>query len=127
VTTHFVFTKLIVDDLDTQATFYATVFGQVVKHRFSGGEGDGAFEEIVMGPVSGEAPSLLLVRYDRKAPEPGEAVLGFAVADVDEAVRAALAAGGVVRSEPKSLPQQGVRVAEIADPERHRLELVQYL
>ena len=127
MTSHFAFTKLVVDDLDTQAEFYTTVFGQVVKHRFSGGEGDGAFEEVVLAPADGEGTSLLLIRYNHKAPQPGEAVLGFAVTDVDEAVRAALAAGGVVRSEPKSLPHQAVRVAEIADPERHRLELVQQL
>jgi len=87
----FVFTKIVVDDLDAQATFYSTVLGQVVKHRFTGGEGQRAFEEIVMGSEAGDGPSLLLIRYARgDRPQPGEAVFGFAVADADETVRFAL-------------------------------------
>jgi lactoylglutathione lyase len=123
-----VFTKIVVDDLDTQAAFYSTVLGQVVKHRFTGGEGHRAFEEIVMGSEAGDGPSLLLIRYAQgDRPQPGEAVFGFAVADADETVRAARAAGGTVRSEPKSLPQPAMKVAELADPEGHLLEIVQYL
>ena len=124
----FVFTKLIVDDLDAQAAFYSSVLGQVVKHRFAGGEGRRAFEEIVMGSEAGDGPSLLLIRYpDGDGPQPGEAVFGFAVADVDETIRVAQKAGGSVRSEPKSLPEAGVKVAELADPEGHLLEIVQNL
>ncbi|PRX99741.1 VOC family protein [Allonocardiopsis opalescens] len=123
----FRFTKIVVDDLDAQAAFYSAVLGQVVGHRFGGGEGDGVFEEVVMGPARGDdGPSLLLVRYPRRrTPRPGEAVLGFAVADVDETVRAAEAAGGVVRAEPRFLPQVAMRVARVEDPEGHLLEIVQ--
>lgn len=124
----FAFTKIVVDDLDAQADFYSTVLGQVSKHRFTGGEGHRAFEEIVMGSAAGDGPSLLLIRYvDGSSSRPGEAVFGFAVADVEETVRAARAAGGSVRSEPKSLPEAGVKVAELADPEGHLLEIVQQL
>jgi lactoylglutathione lyase len=124
----FVFTKIVVDDLDAQAAFYSTVLGQVVKHRFSGGEGRRVFEEIVLGAEAGDGPSLLLIRYVHgDSPRPGEAVFGFAVADVDETVRAARAAGGSVRSEPKFLPEAGMKVAELADPEGHLLEIVQQL
>ena len=122
------FTKIVVDDLDAQAAFYSAVLGQVVKHRFTGGEGRRAFEEIVMGSEAGDGPSLLLIRYvDGDSPQRGEAVFGFAVADVEETVRAARAAGGSVRSEPKSLPEAGMKVAELADPEGHLLEIVQQL
>jgi hypothetical protein len=47
------FIKIVVDDLDVQAAFYATVLGQVAKHRVSR-EG---FEEIVTSPVDGDGPS----------------------------------------------------------------------
>ncbi len=123
----FAFTKIVVDDLDAQAAFYSTVLGQVSKHRFTGGEGHRAFEEIVMGSAAGDGPSLLLIHYVDGSSQPGEAVFGFAVADVEETVRAARAAGGSVRSEPKSLPEAGVKVAELADPEGHLLEIVQQL
>lgn len=128
VSAHLVFTKLVVDDLDTQADFYAVVLGQVMKHRFSDGEGDGAFEEIVLGSAQAEGPSLLLIHYPhRETPQPGEAVIGFVVPGVDQAVRAVEAAGGVIRSRPKSLPQQSVRVAQVEDLESHRLEFIQQL
>lgn len=122
----FVFTKIVVDDLDAQAAFYTAVLGQVVKHRFIGGEGERVFEEIVLGAESGDGPSLLLIHYaSGGTPHSGEAVFGFAVTDVDATVRAALAAGGTVRSEPRSMPHVAMKVAELADPEGHLLEIVQ--
>ncbi len=54
-------------------------------------------------------------------------MLGFAVADVEHTVRAAVTAGGVVRSGPTAVPSLGVCVAEIEDPEGNRLEIVQQL
>ncbi|WP_228004257.1 VOC family protein [Amycolatopsis sp. YIM 10] len=120
----FVFTKIMVRNLDAQAAFYATALGLVVKHRFSGGEGDGAFEEVVLG----DDPSLLLLHYPyRVQPPSGGAVLGFAVADLDQAVRAVEAAGGAVLTEPKSIPEAAMRVAKVEDIEGQLLELVQYL
>lgn len=122
------FTKIVVDDLDAQAAFYSTVLGQVVKHRFTGGDGPHGFEEIVMGSAAGDGPSLLLIRYvGGSTAQPGEAVFGFVVADVDETVQAARAAGGTVRSEPREMPQVGMKVAELADPEGHLVEIIQQL
>lgn len=116
------FTKIVVKDLDAQSAFYTAVLGLVPKHRFSGGAGDGVFEQIVMG----DEPSVLLLHYPhREPPQPGEAVLGFAVTDVDEVVRTATDLGGLVRSEPKTLSQPAMRIAVIADPEGHLLEIVQ--
>ncbi|MGC7101786.1 VOC family protein [Amycolatopsis lurida] len=120
----FSFAKLVVKDLDAQAAFYGAVLGLAEVHRFSGGEGDGAFDEVVLGGQ----PSLLLMHFPRRTfPRPGEVVLGFAVDDVDRAVRAAEAAGGVVRTAPKSIPQPAMRVATVEDTEGHLLELVQHL
>ncbi len=62
------FIKIVVDDLDAQAAFYATVLGQVAKNRVARGEGDGAFEEIVTGTTESDGPSLLLLRYPAARP-----------------------------------------------------------
>jgi predicted enzyme related to lactoylglutathione lyase len=124
----FTFTKILVDDLEAEAAFYSTVLGLVEKHRVAGGEGDGAYAESVMCCAHSDEPSLLLLKpLHRQVPTPGEVVLGFAVADVDEAVRATEASGGSVNSGPRSLPQHGLRIAQVKDPEGHLLELVQRL
>ncbi|MEV1248660.1 VOC family protein [Nonomuraea sp. NPDC050022] len=121
----FSFTKLLVGDLEAEAAFYSTVLGLAVRHRVAGGEGQRPYEEIILGSAGGEEPSLVLLRRE-VAPQPGEAVLGFTVGDVDQVVRAAEAAGGVVRSGPRDMPQAGLRVAQVEDPEGHLVELVQY-
>jgi lactoylglutathione lyase len=123
----FAFTKLLVGDLEAEAAFYSTALGLVARHRISGGEGQGAYEEIVLCVAGDQEPSLVLLRRLHQAtPEPGEAVLGFVVHDVEQVVRAAEGAGGVVRSGPKIVPQAGLRVAQVEDPEGHLVELVQY-
>ncbi|MGO4430405.1 VOC family protein, partial [Streptomyces sp. MCAF7] len=123
----FAFIKILVNDLETESAFYSSVIGLTEKHRVTGGEGDGAYMESVMDSPQGEEASLLLLKHlHRKAPAPGEAVLGFSVADVDGAVVAALAAGGSVRAEPRSIPRYGLRIAQVVDPEGHLLELVQH-
>ncbi|MFF5965228.1 VOC family protein [Streptomyces collinus] len=124
----FTFTKILVDDLEAEAAFYSTVLGLVEKHRVAGGEGTGAYSQSIMCCADSDEPSLLLLKLlHREAPTPGEAVLGFAVADVDEVVRATETAGGSVSSGPRSLPQHGLRIAHVKDPEGHLLELVQRL
>ncbi|KUO11484.1 hypothetical protein [Streptomyces dysideae] len=75
--------------------------GQIAKHRLSGGEGQDAFEEVILSARDTDEPSLLLIQYiHRDAQEPGEIVLGFAVDDVDEVVTAVREAGEAVRSTP---------------------------
>lgn len=119
------FVKVVVNDLDEQAEFYRSVLSLAVVHRLSGGEGEGRYEQLVLAG-SEVGPTVLLVRYpDRGVPPAGEVVLGFGVADVDAVVRAAVAAGGLVRVEPRALPGTGMRVAVVTDPEGHALELVQ--
>jgi predicted enzyme related to lactoylglutathione lyase len=43
-----------------------------------------------------------------------------------EVVRAAEAAGGVVRVAPRTVPQAGMTVAQVKDPEGHLVELLQH-
>lgn len=114
------FIKIAVADLDAQSRFYAEVFGLSEWHRISG---DG-FEEIVLAAAAG--PSLVLVWHARHpAAEPDGTVLGFDVADIEETVRAAEAAGGTVQAGPRTLPGACIRTAVLRDPGGYRVELVQ--
>jgi len=121
------FTKLLVGDLEAEVAFYSTALGLITKHRVSGGQGRTAYEEIVLSPAESDEPSLVLLRRLHQAtPTPGEAVLGFVVDDVEQVVRAAEGAGGVVRSAPKAVPRAGLTVAQVEDPEGHLVELLQF-
>jgi predicted enzyme related to lactoylglutathione lyase len=123
----FAFTKLLVGDLEAEAAFYSTVLGLVTKHRVSGGEGIDAREEVILCAVGHEEPSLVLLHRPHQArPEPGETVLGFVVDDVERVAQAAEGAGGAVRVAPKTVPQAGVTVAQVEDPEGHLVELLQH-
>jgi len=119
----FTFTKVVVGDLDAQCGFYGAVLDLNAVHRLVNGEGAERYEQGVLRGA-GEGASLVLIAYaSREVPVPGEVVLGFGVADVDAAVRTAVAAGGSVRIAPKSAG--GRRVAVVLDPEGHAVELLQ--
>ncbi|WP_188193094.1 VOC family protein [Nonomuraea sp. SYSU D8015] len=119
----FAFTKILVGDVEAEVGFYSAVLGLVTKHRLSAGEG----EEVILCAEGHEEPSLILLHRPHQArPEPGEAVLGFVVDDVEQAVRAAEGAGGVVRVTPRVVPQAGVTVAQVEDPDGHLVELLQH-
>ncbi|MFG6198231.1 VOC family protein [Nonomuraea sp. JJY05] len=123
----FAFTKLLVGDLEAEVAFYSTVLDLVTKHRVSGGEGPEAREEVILCAAGHEEPSLVLLHRPHQArPEPGETVLGFVVDDVEQVVRAAEAAGGVVRVASRTVPQAGMTVAQVEDPEGHLVELLQH-
>jgi catechol 2,3-dioxygenase-like lactoylglutathione lyase family enzyme len=101
-------------DLERAARFYAALGVEFVRERHGGGPEHLAAR---LGPVvfevypQGDGPSSLGVR------------LGFRVGSVAEAVEAARAAGGAVVSEPRPSPW-GVR-AVVADPDAHRIELLE--
>ncbi|MGW9131907.1 VOC family protein [Streptomyces sp. NPDC055681] len=124
----FHFTKILVTDPEAQFAFYSSVLGMAEKYRVRNGEGDNALEEIIMTPAGGGDPTLVLLHYlNRPKPTPGEAVLGFSVPDLEATVRQAVAAGGTVAVPPKAMPEFGISVAFVLDPEGHRLELIQPL
>ncbi len=120
------FVKFTVGDLDKAAAFWSAVLHQREVARFTLGEGDGAFEEVILGPADGEGQSLLLLRYlSRPAPAPGGTVTGFGVTGIDEVVAAVGEAGGTVLAPPRAVPGAGVTVAVVADAEGHQVELVE--
>ena len=54
-------------------------------------------------------------------------MIGPSVVDLDAAIAAAVAGGGSVAVEPVEIPQHKLRLAYVADPEGHLLELLQSL
>lgn len=113
------FLKFTVSDLPAMQAFYEKAFGmQVQKHL----ENPGNTEVILTNP---KGMDLALVRYnDGRKVVLGTAngPIGFYLQDVDSAYKRAMAAGAVSRSPPGGGP--GVRVAVVADPEGHEIELL---
>jgi lactoylglutathione lyase len=118
------FVKIFVADLDRSAAFYAASLGFVVGARFSAPE----FDEVILRPGEGvRGGSLVLCRWkDGRALVLGNAhgPLGLRVDDVDAAHGQVLAAGGVSRIAP--LDFKGSRLAIVADPDGHPLELIAF-
>ncbi|MFC8433574.1 VOC family protein [Streptomyces sp. NPDC057253] len=124
----FHFTKILVNDIESQFAFYASVLGMAEKYRYAHGTGDDALEEIIMTSAAGGDPTLVLVHFpNRPGQGPGEAILGFTVPDLDDTVRRVSEAGGTVEQVPFEVSDFKLRAAFVLDPEGHRLELVQSL
>ena len=130
MSSQFSFTKIIVADVDRLFAFYRAVFGMAETARVRQGEGDAELDEIIMGPAGAgySVPSLVIQRYpNRPIPAPGEATLGFIVADIDRTIKTALAAGATIDQPLRTAAEHGIRVAFIKDPDGHRIEIVQML
>ncbi|MBF6347469.1 MULTISPECIES: VOC family protein [Nocardia] len=124
----FAFTKILVNDLPAQFDFYSTVFGRVERTRYEFDDRPDALAEIIMTSPDGAEQSLVLLHYkNRPAPAPGSAVIGFEVQGLDDVVRRAAAAGATVTQQPTTMADIGIRVAFVADPEGHVLELFERL
>ena len=123
----FAFTKLVVADLARLERFYCDALGMQVRARLDIAEKGWDLEELIL--VVGRSQTLLnLIHYrDRPAPAPGEVVVGLSVDDLDATIAAAVAGGGSVAVEPVEIPEHKLRLAYVADPEGHLLELLQSL
>lgn len=127
-TTRFAFTKVFVTDLDAQASFYKSVFDLTEKARIVVGEGADAIEEVLLTTGRGDDSTLGLWRYrNRATPVPGEATVGFDVCDAHETIRRVEGAGGAVVEPVQGMPEHGVLVGFVTDPEGHLIEIVQSL
>lgn len=123
----YAFTKIIVADLAAMERFYCDGLGLRVQTRIAVDKPGYALRETVL--VVGESGTLLnLVQYlDRPCPTPGEAVVGLSIDDMNAVIAAATEAGGSVVTPPVDIPDHQLKVAYIADPEGHLLELLQPL
>lgn len=126
--TRFAFTKVLVDDLSAQSSFYCSAFGLTQKTRLTVGVGNDALEEVILTTGRSDDGSLVLLRYlERDTPPTGELVLGFNVADVRATVQRVAELGGSVVKAPTEMAELGVIVAFATDPDGHLIEIVQNL
>ncbi len=123
------FTKLVVDDLDRMAGFYCDVFDLYETGRLhieQGAIGE-PIEEIFLCPSPDDRyGSFVLFKFlARPAPRDNETILGFQTRDLDALLARAEARGGRLAAPIKAMPELGVRVAMVLDPEGHLCELVE--
>ena len=117
----FSFTKLLVDDLEKAASFYASVCGLVEHQRVDATIDGRPIREITFLPTYPGGGSLTLLKF-LGAPKPhtDELILGFTTSDLE-----AFAAGGCVADPIRAMPEHRLRVAFVKDVEGHLIEVVQ--
>lgn len=124
----YAFTKIIVADLALMERFYCDSLGLKVQARIAVDKPGWALRETILTFGDPSGTLLNLVQYlDRPCPAPGEAVIGLSVDSIDAVIDAATRGGGSVATPPVDVPDHGLRIAYIADPEGHLLELLQPL
>lgn len=121
----FFFTKIVVGDVGAAERFYTRALGLEVTSRVKR-DGDKPVEETIFIVPGHDAGSRFIVErsFDRDPPPTGETVLGFFVGDVQESVDAALEAGARLIHPIQDNPEHQVRLAFVADPEGHVIELL---
>ena len=123
----FMFTKLVVADIDKSAAFYAGVFGLVEMHRIEAEIMKRSVSEVVFMATYAGGPMLILARFnDAPAPAHNELILGFATQDLEAALDRVVNAGGRI-VEPIQQPYPGMRHAIIADGEGHLVQISQMM
>lgn len=125
---HFVFTKLVVGDLDKCARFYEAVAGLKAQARIDAVVDGRNITEIVYEPTSkGGANFVLFAYHDAKTPVKDETITGFSTDDIEGFARRIRENGGSVYQGPDDRPEHGLKVAFARDPEGHVIELIQPL
>jgi len=120
--------KIQVQDIDAAEQFYVDALGLEVSGRVTQGEGEGLMLERIMAVPGGPrgATNFILISFpNTPCPAPGEATIGFMVEMLETAIERATAAGATLDVPPTDLPEYGLRLAFIRDPQGHRVELLQ--
>lgn len=124
--TQYGFAKTVVHDLDAMATFYEEVFGLIAFNRHQDQMFGRAIDEITYQSTYQGGAALTLIKYlDSTGPIAGESVQGFITEDLEALVDRAVKAGGTVPEPIRAIPEFGLRVAFVLDPEGHLNEVVQ--
>lgn len=124
----FMFIKLNVVGLEAAVAFYTSVVGLVEMSRVEAMIGGRPVSEVVFMPTYPGGPMFVLAHFhDTTVPAGGELMTGFATRDLDAFIARAVQAGGTVIEPAHDVPQAGMRVAFVADPEGHVLEITQML
>lgn len=122
----YMFAKTFVRDLEAMGQFYEAVLGVIPMFRHADDMLGRPIEEIGYMASYPGGPSLTLISYtDGNPPAAGEAVQGFVTNDLAAACERALAHGGSVPQPIRELPDFGIKVAFILDPEGHINEVVE--
>ena len=122
---HIAFTKLVVNDLEAAHDFYTSVFGLVEVGRVSETIGGRPIDEIMYQPTSDGGRSFVLLRFgDRTHPSSDDVIVGVMTDDLGGLMSRAVAAGGRVVDDVRSMPEHGIDVAFLADNEGHLIEVV---
>jgi Lactoylglutathione lyase and related lyases len=125
---HFGFTKLVVQDLGAMANFYRNVAGLVEMARVQDAVGDRKIDEILFNATGQGGATFVLFKFlDREAPAQEEVILGFQTPDVVAFVDRVKSNGGTVVTDVETKAENGVKVAFVADPEGHLIEVVELL
>lgn len=123
------FTKLCVTDIDRSAEWYESILGlrEFARYRVPG------LSEVTLqsdGSDPMSTMSLTLMQWDPAKPvvvghEHGR--LGVITSDVEAYFARARSLGGRVIDEPKAMPEVGVKVGFLADPDGYAIEVVELL
>jgi lactoylglutathione lyase len=124
--TDFMFTKLLVTDLERAAAFYTSVCGVIEMHRVEAEITGRKVSEIVYMPTYKGGPMFILAKFPG-APKPAndEVILGFGTKDLEALLSRAEAAGGRVLEKSAADHPSGFRHAFVADPEGNLLQISQ--
>lgn len=125
---HFGFTKLLVEDLESTATFYKAVCGLTELARVESDIAGRQISEIMFNATGTGAATLVLLKFiDAPKPRNDEVILGFITDDVDAFLRRAISAGGQCVQPVREQPEHGVKVGFVTDVEGHLIEVVEML
>ncbi|ANI79228.1 VOC family protein [Sphingobium sp. EP60837] len=122
------FTKLIVEDADSMARFYATLCGLEEEGRGEDQIAGRPIQEIYFRSDPPGTGSFTLTKFLDAPRSASEAViLGFVAADIDQFVETAQSAGATLIEPVQSRSDHGVKVAFVKDIEGNLIEVVQLL
>lgn len=124
---HFAFTKVVVDDLEACAAFYAQSFGLEEQYRVRADIAGRPIDEILYAASAPGGGTFVLLRFLDGPGAPTGVIPGFVTDEIDAVFARAVAAGGSVAQEPEDMPKHGHRVGFLTDPEGRLIEVVQAL
>jgi predicted enzyme related to lactoylglutathione lyase len=125
---HFSHLKLVVDDLEGCAAFYAAVCGLTEFGRASATMNGRPATEVMFAPSAEGAAMFVLVKFhDTPRRHGNDVLLGFQTSDLEAFCSRVTSAGGQVTQPITSIPEHGVKAAFVTDVEGNVLEVLQLL
>jgi predicted enzyme related to lactoylglutathione lyase len=120
------FAKTFVHDLEAMGKFYEQVLGMIPFNRHQDQMFGRAIDEVTYQSSFPGGPALTLIKFlDSERPANGESVQGFVTEDLEAVCSRARAAGGTVPEPIREIPEFGIKVAFVLDPEGHVNEIIQ--